>query len=219
LQRRESAGQFFWCCHKGVRDKIESTNFDDKELEMQLDVNKGIRACEQVLARQSNVLHQRNLKLVIDHMRAEARCDVRGVLDTLVERPKYIWHGQPHDALLNPRGSKQAIADFYQRMIVEPQAYRLEWDITRVMVDESAVLTEGVMKVAFPGHALQAMDIEIDDAQAWYVAQGMTTVVWPVDPLEEKLIGEEVYDYDKMVGIADRKIAFDDILPLQAAAV
>jgi len=47
----------------------------------------------------------------------------------------------------------------------------------------------------------------------------MTTVVWPVDPLEEKLIGEEVYDYDKMVGIADRKIAFDDILPLQAAAV
>ena len=188
---------------------------EHEDKEMQLDVNKGMRACERVWAAENNVLHRRNLGLVIDHMYAEARCDVQGVLDTLVVEPKYVWHGQPEDVLLNPQGSHQAIADFYQRMIVEPQAHRLEWDITRVMVDETAVLTEGVMKVAFPGHALQTMDIDVDDAQAWYVAQGITTVVWPVDPSEEKIIGEEVYDYDKMAGIADRKIAFDDILPLQ----
>ena len=83
---------------------------EHEDREMQLDVNKGMRACERVWAAENNVLHRRNLGLVIDHMYAEARCDVQGVLDTLVVEPKYVWHGQPEDVLLNPQGSHQAIA-------------------------------------------------------------------------------------------------------------
>ena len=35
-----------------------------------------------------------------------------------------------------------------------------------------------------------------------------------MDAKTGKLIGEEVYDYDKMIGIADRKIQLSDVAPL-----
>ena len=185
---------------------------------MRMDVNKGIRFCEAIAASETDPRKRHNLEMVIAHMRAEARCDVQGVLDTLVDEPCYVWHSAPDDPLLNPRGSREAVADFYERMIVKTGAHRLEWDITRVMVDEDAVLTEGVMRVAFPGWALEEMDIAVDDPDAYYVAEGITTVIWPVDRETGLLVGEEVYEYDKMAGIADRKIALGDILPLSSAA-
>ena len=47
---------------------------------------------------------------------------------------------------------------------------------------------------------------------------GMTTVVWPVDDATGLLVGEEVWDCDKMVGIADRKVAASDITALAPEA-
>ena len=42
-------------------------------------------------------------------------------------------------------------------------------------------------------------------------------VVWPVDPAEERLTGEEVYsDRGPFAGIAQRKISLSDIAPIEA---
>jgi hypothetical protein len=181
---------------------------------MKLDVNMGYRAVQQVLDGETDPVKRRNLEVVIKHMKAEARCDVAGVLDTLIDEPEYKWHSDPGNPDLNPKGSKQAVADFYDMWIVQTGAHRLEWDLTRIMVDQSAVLTEGVMKVAFPGKTLLGLGIEVDDPEALYLAEGMTTVIWPVDASTGLLVGEEVYDFDKMVGIADRKIQLSDVTPL-----
>jgi len=86
------------------------------------------------------------------------------------------------------------------------------------MVTDDEVLTEGVMKVAFPGKTLLSMGIAADDPEAYYLAMGITTVVWPVDRATGLLVGEEVYDYDKMVGILDRKITLADVTELAPEA-
>jgi hypothetical protein len=181
---------------------------------MKLDVNLGFQQVQALRDRTTNPIHQRNLDIVIEHMKAEACCDVQRVLDTLVDVPEYRWHSDRANPDLNPKGSKQAVADFYDMWIVQTGAHRLEWDLSRIMVDDHAVLTEGIMKVAFPGKTLLGMGIEVDDPEALYLAEGITTVVWPVDAKTGKLIGEEVYDYDKMIGIADRKIQLSDVAPL-----
>ncbi len=57
--------------------------------------------------------------------------------------------------------------------------------------------------------------IEVDDPEAYYVYQTRMSVVWPVDREAGKLIGEETYTgTDGFAGIADRKIAQGDIVPL-----
>ena len=185
---------------------------------MKIDVNMGYQYVQRVLDKETNPKRQRNLKVVIAHMKAEARCDVDGVLATLVQKPEYKWHGDPLNPLLNPKGSQQAVADFYDMWIVQTGAHQIEWDLSRVMVDDHAVLTEGMMKVAFPGKTLLSLGIEVDDPDAFYAAMGMTTVVWPVDDATGLLVGEEVWDCDKMVGIADRKVATSDITPLAPEA-
>jgi hypothetical protein len=185
---------------------------------MKLDVNLGFQQVQALRDRTTNPLHQRNLDVVIKHMKAEARCDVQGVLDTLIDKPEYKWHSDRANPDLNPKGTKQAVADFYDMWIVQTGAHRLEWDLTRIMVTDDEVLTEGVMKVAFPGKTLLTLGFAADDPDAYYLAQGITTVVWPVDRATGLLVGEEVYDYDKMVGILDRKITLADVTELAPEA-
>ena len=81
--------------------------------------------------------------------------------------------------------------------------------------DRDAVMTEGVMKMAYPGRKLAAMGIEVDDLDAYYLFQTRMGVVWPVDPESGMLTGEESYTgTDGFEGIADRKLGPDDIVSL-----
>ena len=121
---------------------------------MKIDVNMGYQYVQRVLDKERKAKRPRNLKGVVAHMKAEARCDVDGVLATLVQKPEYKWHGDPLNPLLNPKGSQQAVADFYDMWIVQTGAQQIEWDLSRVLVDDHAVLTEGMMKAAFPGKTL-----------------------------------------------------------------
>ena len=79
-------------------------------------------------------------------------------------------------------------------------------------------VTEGVMRMAYPGKTLVAMGIEVDDQDAYYLSEYRMGVVWPVDHSEDRLTGEEVYSGgDGFEGIADRKISLEDIAALEAA--
>jgi hypothetical protein len=93
----------------------------------------------------------------------------------------------------------------------------LELACDRVIVDEESVFTEGVMRMAYPGATLRQMGIEVDDPDAYYLYETRMGVVWPVDPSEGKLIGEESYTGgDGFAGIEKRKLSLDDVVALES---
>lgn len=158
-----------------------------------------------------------NLELVLAHMKAEAHADIEGVVETLTQRPRYRTHSDPHEDYLNPSGSRDAVRDFYDLTIVQTGAHRLEFDCDRVIVDRDSVFTEGVMRMVYPGATLVGMGIEIENADAYYVAETRMGIVWPVDHAENKLVGEETYvGTDPFAGIAEREISLEDVAPLDA---
>lgn len=183
---------------------------------MKLDPNNTWALVEKRLANETDPVLRRNLELVLEHMKCEARADIEGVVATLVEKPRYVMHDVPDDPVMNPDGSKDAVRDFYDRTIVKTGAHRLELACERVIVDKDAVVTEGIMRMAYPGTTLRAMGIEVDDPDAHYLYETRMGIVWPVDRNEGKLIGEESYTAgDGFAGIADRKLAPEDIATLQ----
>ena len=127
---------------------------------------------------------------------------------TVAEDASYHAHGTD-EAYLSPQG-KAAVRDFYAAF-VGSGAFRLELDVDRLVVDEDCVLTEGVMRIAYPGAALQAMGHVVDDPDAFYLYETRMAVVWPMD--EHGLVrGEDTYTGgDGFRGIAERKIALTDI--------
>ena len=186
---------------------------------MKLNPNNTWTLIEERLKTETDPTRRRNLELVLAHMKAEARADIEGVVATLCEKPRYIIHSNPDEAVMNPTGSKDAVRAFYDLTIVQTGAHRLEFACDRVVVDDASVFTEGVMRMAYPGKTLQAMGIEVDDLDAYYLSEARMGVVWPVDPDEERLTGEEVYSSgDVFEGIADRKISLADVAQLEPAA-
>ncbi len=183
---------------------------------MKLNPNNTWALVEERLKSETDPVLRENLELVLEHMKREAEGDIEGVVATLVDEPVYVAHDVPDDPIMNPKGSKDAVRNFYDISIVQTGAHRLELACDRVIVDRDAVLTEGVMRMAYPGRTLAAMGIEVDDPDAYYLYQARMGVVWPVDREAHKLIGEESYTGgDGFAGIADRKISESDIAPLQ----
>lgn len=182
---------------------------------MKIDPNNTWRLVQERLDRETDPKIRRNLELVLEHMQCEAKGDIEGVVATLSERPKYLAHDLPGNELMNPSGSKDAVRAFYDATIVQTGAHQLELVCDRVIADREAVMTEGVMRMAYPGRTLAAMGIEVDDPDAYYVFQTRMGVVWPVDPESGLLVGEETYTgTDGFEGIADRKLGPGDIVPL-----
>lgn len=183
---------------------------------MKLDPNNTWTLVEERLANESDPVLRKNLELVLEHMKCEARGDIEGVVATLVDKPVYVMHDNPGDALMNPNGSKDAVRAFYDATIIQTGAHRLELDCQRVIVDKDAVVTEGIMRMAYPGKALAAIGIQVDDPDAYYLYEARMGIVWPVDRAAGKLVGEESYTGgDGFAGIADRKLSDADIAELR----
>ncbi len=181
-----------------------------------LDPNNTWTLVEKRAASEEDPIVRRNLELVLEHMKCEAKADIEGVVATLVEKPKYVMHDDPHTEIMNPDGSKDAVRQFYDLTIVQSGAHQLELDCQRVIADRDCVVTEGVMRMAYPGFALKAQGIEVDDEQAYYLYEARMGIVWPVDREAGLLVGEESYTgADGFAGIADRKLSKDDIAELR----
>ena len=183
---------------------------------MRLDPNNTWKLVEERLAHEQDAIVRRNLELVLAHMKAEAQGDIEGVVATLTEKPRYVTHDLPDAEPMNPDGSKDAVRAFYDLTIIQTGAHQLELDCDRVIADREAVMTEGVMRMAYPGRTLATMGIEVDDPDAYYLFETRMSVVWPVDAEAGKLIGEETYTgTDGFAGIAERKLTQDDIAQLE----
>ena len=111
--------------------------------------------------------------------------DVDGLLDTLSDQVHYHAYGAP-DPLSSPEG-KEGVRAFYERFIASG-AGRLQLDIDRLVVDRDCILTEGVMRMAYPGRTLQAMGITVDDPAAHYLYEARMATLWPFDA-DGKVLG------------------------------
>ena len=184
---------------------------------MRLDPNKTWKKVEERLAVEPDPICRRNLEIVLEHMKAEARLDIDGLIATLSEEPHYHAYTPAGEIPeLCPKG-RDGVRQFYQNFVASG-AFRLELDIDRLVVDRDCVLTEGVMRMAYPGTTLALMGHEVDDPQAYYLFEDRMAVLWPMDE-SGKIKGEDTYSVGRgFEGIAERKIALDEVAPLRETA-
>lgn len=161
------------------------------------------------LATETDPVLRRNLETVRAHMLAEAAGDLDGLVATLSDDVAYHAYSVPDVAEANPVG-KAGVRKFYEDFIASG-ATKLQLDIDRLVVDRSCVLTEGTMRMAYPGRTLSARGIKVDDPDAFYLYETRMAVLWPLD--DKGLVrGEDTYTSgDGFAGIADRKLRLEDI--------
>jgi hypothetical protein len=168
---------------------------------------------EQRLTAETDPVLRRNLEAVLAHMKAEAHGDIDGLMATLGDSPSYHAYGTD-DPRQNPQGTA-AVRAFYEAFVASG-ATRLQLDIDRLVVDRGCILTEGLMRMAYPGRTLQARGIDVDDPDAYYLYEARMATLWPFDD-QGRIIGEDTYTgSDGFAGIAQRKLSPDDIVELSA---
>jgi hypothetical protein len=81
-------------------------------------------------------------------------------------------------------------------------------------VDDDVVVTEGVMRIAYPGNVLKLMGHAVDDTEAFYLFETRMCVMWPMDE-EGRILGEDTYTGDDgFVDILERKLEPADLPPI-----
>ena len=176
---------------------------------MKIDPNKTWRKVEERLKHESNPKVRQNLEVVLRHMKAEAVGDIDGLLETISPvGTSYDAYGS-EGAANNPK-SLEAVRAFYENFIASG-ATKLELDVDRLVADEDCVVTEGIMRMAYPGATLIAMGHAVDDPEAFYLYEARMAVFWPFG--EDGLAtGEDSYTgWDGFLGIAERKLAESDL--------
>lgn len=165
-------------------------------------------AVEGRLATETDPILRRNLEVVLRHMKAEAVGDIDGLLDTLSPNPSYHAYGAPLES--SPQG-RDGVRKFYEDFIASG-ATKLQFEIDRLVVDKDCVLTEGVMRMAWPGATLAARGIPVDDVDASYLYEARMATLWPFD--ENGLAtGEDTYTGGNgFDGIETRKLDPADII-------
>jgi hypothetical protein len=163
---------------------------------------------EERLSGETDPRRRHNLEVVLAHMKAEAAGDLDGLMATVSEDAAYHAFGTT-DPAVNPVG-KAEVKTFYENFIASG-ATRLQLDVDRLIVDEHCILTEGLMRMAYPGRTLQARGASIDDPDGYYLYETRMAVVWPFDG-DGLIIGEDTYtSVDGFAGIEQRKLRPEDI--------
>jgi hypothetical protein len=165
------------------------------------------RKVEERLARETNPKLRRNLETVLAHMKAEARGDLEGLMRTMAPDPSYTNYGPGPDT--GPKGLA-AVREFY-KSFVESDCWRLCLDVDRLVVDEHCVVTEGLMRIAYPGRVLRGMGYAADDPDAYYLYEAHMAIFWPMDE-QGRVKGEDSYtSRDGFEGILERKLRREDL--------
>lgn len=155
---------------------------------------------------------RRNLELLLKHMKAEACLDMETLMATVSEKARYEAFGS--GSIIE---GKAAVRKFYEDFAASG-AHKLHLDIDRLIVDEHCILTEGLMRMAYPGRTLQAMGIAVDDPAAYYLYEAHMAIIWPIGD-DGLFIGEDSYtSHDGFEGIAQRKLEAGDIEVYRAIA-
>jgi len=176
-----------------------------------IDQHRTWKKVEERLAVESDPILRRNLETLLQHMKAEAALDMDKLMATVSENARYQNFAQGG---AGPVG-KAAVQKFYEDFAAGG-AEKLQHDLDRLVVDKHCILTEGVMRMAWPGTTLAAMGIEVDDPDADYLYETRMAILWPFDD-DGLFIGEDSYvGGDGFEGIAQRKVDPDDVILYRA---
>jgi hypothetical protein len=179
-----------------------------------IDQTRTWRKVEERLETETDPVLRRNLELLLTHMKAETVLDLPTLMSTVSENSVYQSFSQDPSTWARGKAGVQA---FYENFAASG-AHKLCLDLDRLVVDRDCILTEGEMKMAYPGRTLQAMGIEVDDLDADYLFETRMAIVWPIDA-DGLFIGEDSYvSSDGFAGIADRKLRSEDIILYEPAA-
>ncbi|MBY0400190.1 nuclear transport factor 2 family protein [Myxococcota bacterium] len=166
------------------------------------------RKVEERLATEADPTLRRNLELLLQHMKAEASLDLPRLMATVSEKARYENFAPNAEP---PLVGKGAVQRFYEDFAASG-AYRLQLEIDRLVVDRHCILTEGVMRMAYPGRTLLAMGKKIDDPNAYYLYETRMSIIWPIGP-DGLFIGEDSYvGGDGFAGIEARKVDLADVV-------
>ena len=175
-----------------------------------IDQNLSWSKVEDRLAVETDPLLRRNLEQLLLHMKAEASGDVDALMSTVADHASYTAFGAPP---ANSPGGKAAVRKFYEDFIASG-ATRLQFAIDRLVVDRHCIVTEGLMRIAYPGARLAVFGITVDDADAFYLYEAHMCVLWPIDA-DGLFTGEDSYTGGNgFEGIASRKLSAADIVEL-----
>ncbi len=153
-----------------------------------VDQDLAVKRLEERRARVTDERHNAMLKTVADHMRAEAAADVDGLLATLVEAPDYhLWQdGRDY----GPKGV-DGVLDYYSELVAAKRQI-LEFDITRIVVDDDTIVTEGWIRAINLGAVARARGFVVDDPDASYLVTQRVVIFWPFDA-DGRMLGEDGY--------------------------
>lgn len=161
------------------------------------------RMAEERLESETDPILRRNLMMLIKHQQAEATRDIEPLMETVSERAHYHFYDDVTGAM--DLIGKQAVRRFYERFAASG-AHKLQLDTERLVVDRDCILTEGLMRMAYPGSALLARGIDVDDADAYYLFEARMALIWPIDE-DGLFVGEDSYTSgDGFAGIAQRRL-------------
>jgi hypothetical protein len=172
-----------------------------------IDQNTTWAKVEERLATEDDPALRRNLELLLQHMKAEASLDLESLMATVSRQARYTMFGDSNSVI----EGRPAVRKFYEDFAASG-AHKLSLDIDRLVVDRHCILTEGVMRMAYPGRALEGMGIEVGDLDAYYLYESHMAVIWPIGE-DGLFVGEDSYvGGDGFEGIADRKLSPSDIV-------
>ena len=178
-----------------------------------IDQNRTWKKVEERLAVETDPVLRRNLELLLQHMKAEATLDMDKLMATVSEKARYESFGDRPKVI----EGKAAVRKFYEDFAASG-AYKLHLDLDRLIVDKHCILTEGLMRMAYPGRTLKAMGIDVDDLSADYLFETNMSIIWPIGD-DGLFIGEDSYTgRDGFAGIAERKLSPSEIIVYQPAA-
>jgi len=151
---------------------------------------------------------RRNLELLLQHQKAEASLDMEKLMATVSEHAHYHMHSIPNGA--GDLVGKSTVQKFYEDFAASG-AEKLQLETEWLVVDRHCIVTEGIMRMAYPGSTLAARGVPVDDVNAHYLYESRMCVLWPIGD-DGLFTGEDTYTAsDGFAGIEHRKLSPSDI--------
>jgi len=143
-----------------------------------IDATRTWELAEKRLAAETDPRRHAVLTTLVAHMRAEHEGDLDGLMATV--SPRAVYHQWGSSGVDRAPKSYDEVREFY-RAVVENDCGRLAHDIDRLTADQDTIVTEGVLRIAYPGRILAGMGREVADVDAFYLYETQMAIVWAFD--------------------------------------
>ena len=154
-----------------------------------IDQNVTFRLIKERIANTTNPRHLTMLNQLLTHAQAESVADIDAVMATLSRNPVYRAWGSP--PAMNPEG-REAVRIFYDEEVVKGGKFFFEFDLDRIVIDDFAIVTEGMFHSVYWGRDAQAAGFPAENPDGFYLLHMRMLIVWPCDD-DGFIVGEESY--------------------------